>query len=145
MATATDLPDAPATPPPGAPPALGTTAAPNAPAAPAASPQPLADPEAVAADAKAEATRLVATLAAHAVRRDPRALHRPLDEVAPWARALPPAAWRTFAAEVTVALGTEQVTGQDGPHEALEQALDRWAAVAARFAETPARPGPGRR
>ncbi|QQS01320.1 MAG: hypothetical protein IPK37_02270 [Austwickia sp.] len=78
-------------------------------------------------DPDSEASQLAWVLAGTAVRRDPRTLRSPLDTVAPWARALPPAAWRTFAAEVGAAL-----EGDDP--QSLPGVLRRWAAVADRFA-----------
>lgn len=79
--------------------------------------------------ARDQATRLIADLAADAVRREPRALLSPLDAAAPWARALPPAAWREFAAEAANALREEPTDRLTG----LETVLQRWHDVAAHF------------
>lgn len=86
------------------------------------------DPEAARPRA---ADLLITALAADAVRRDPRVLAGPLDHAAPWARALPPAAWRQFAEEVATTLCT--AAADPGPE--LEAQLRRWSAVAARFEE----------
>lgn len=80
-------------------------------------------------EATDDAKRLVSALAAAAVRRDPRELTDPLRQVAPWAQPLPPAAWRTFAAEVTAVLRAGSADQQS-----LGAVLNRWHAVAARFA-----------
>lgn len=144
---------APPTPAPAAPSATD----PAAPSATAPASAPVAAALVTAADdpspdARTEAARLLGLLAAHAVRRDRRVLHHPLDAVAPWARSLPPAAWREFAEEVRTALdvlaapplgtaaGQPPADAHGAPPpaaeaaETLEPVLRRWSRIAARFA-----------
>ncbi|MCO5309849.1 MAG: hypothetical protein M9891_11270 [Austwickia sp.] len=87
-------------------------------------------------DAAAATDLLLGRLAAVAVRehgaplRPADALAGPLDDAAPWARALPPAAQRRFADETAAAVRLRP-PGQ-GP--AVAAVLGHWHDVAARFA-----------
>lgn len=80
--------------------------------------------------ANAEAAALLGALAAAAVGRDVRVLHAPLAAAAPWSAALPPAAWRVFAGEMADAV----LCAPEDQTAAMTGTLDRWAAIAARFA-----------
>lgn len=83
-----------------------------------------------AASTERAAAKLLGSLAADAVRRDPRVLSGLLDGAAPWAEVLPPAAHRAFATE----LGHVLQGDSDDPIAVVEPVLARWAGVAARFA-----------